>query len=133
MATKTYTTHGVSVKFEDNSPLVLAALKSATLRGLKSCGEKGAEYAKRELEKVKAHKCGPARPNIITSDLVNSVDSAVVVQGRGHKMVVGTNVKYAPYVELGTRKSWAYPFLKPAMTEHDEEYKQILKDSLQNA
>lgn len=133
MALKTYRTHGVSIKYDDYTPQALAALKSATLRGLKLCGEKGAEYAKRELERPKKHKDGSTRPNIITSTLVNSIKSEVVTQGRGNKMVVGTPVEYAEYVENGTINTWAYPFIKPAMTEHNDEYKQILKNSLENA
>ena len=37
MSTKTYTTHGITVKINDNSPQVLAALKNATIRGLEAC------------------------------------------------------------------------------------------------
>lgn len=70
---------------------------------------------------------------------------------------VGTNVEYAPYVELGTGKfaeggggrptPWSYqddkgnwhttngmkpqPYLKPAIENHLDEYKQYLKDELQ--
>lgn len=35
--------------------------------------------------------------------------------------------------ELGTRKMKAHPYLKPAIFNHTEEYKQILEDSLRNA
>ena len=48
-------------------------------------------------------------------------------------MYVGSNVEYAAAVELGTRKSWAYPYLKPAATQHTGEYKTILANSLKNA
>ncbi len=70
---------------------------------------------------------------------------------------VGTNVEYAPYVEFGTGKfaeggggrptPWSYqddkgnwhttngmkpqPYLKPAIENHLDEYKQYLKDELQ--
>ena len=44
---------------------------------------------------------------------------------------IGTNVEYAPYVELGTSKMQAQPFLRPAATEHGEEYRQVLKGELQ--
>lgn len=47
---------------------------------------------------------------------------------------VGTNVKYAQYVELGTsRNGGPRPFLKPAITEHIKEYMDILKDYLDAA
>lgn len=41
-------------------------------------------------------------------------------------LYVGTNVKYAPYVELGTVKNKvARPFLRFAMERHIDQYKQI--------
>ena len=44
---------------------------------------------------------------------------------------VGSNVEYAPYVELGTRKTDPHPFLKPAVEDHKAEYKKIATDVLQ--
>lgn len=41
--------------------------------------------------------------------------------------VVGTNVEYAPYVELGTHKMGARPFLRPAAENHGAEYAAVLK------
>ena len=43
---------------------------------------------------------------------------------------IGTNVEYAPYVELGTSRSKAQPYLKPAATEHTTVYRRILEDEL---
>lgn len=125
----TYTTHGITVKFDDHSPEVLAALKRATVRGLEACGAKAESYAKQELSRSKPHKIGPSRPNVITGRLRNSVSHSV----QNNEMYVGSNVEYAAAVELGTRKSWAYPYLKPATTEHTGEYKTILANSLKNA
>lgn len=125
----TYTTHGITVKFDDHSPEVLAALKRATIRGLEACGAKAESYAKQELSRSKPHKRGPSRPNVITGRLRNSVSHSV----QNNEMYVGSNCSYAAAVELGTRKSWAYPYLKPAATEHTGEYKTILANSLKNA
>ena len=49
----TYSTHGITVEFQDNSPIVLAALKNATRRGLEACGAMAESYAKQELSKSK--------------------------------------------------------------------------------
>lgn len=43
---------------------------------------------------------------------------------------IGTNVEYAPYVELGTYKMKARPFLKPAMENNVSEYKAIIEKVL---
>lgn len=125
----TYSIHGVTVKYTDNSPRILELLTHAKARGLEACGAVAESYAKQELSKSKPHKRGPSRPNVITGRLRNSVAHAV----RGNEVYIGTNVEYASHVELGTRKSWAYPYLKPAATQHTGEYKQILADSLKNA
>ena len=95
MSTKAYTTHGITVKFNDNSPQVLAALKSATIRGLEACGSRAESYAKQELSKPKAHKDGTVRPNVITGRLRDSISHSVQPKGRGYMVTVGTNVEYA--------------------------------------
>lgn len=45
-------------------------------------------------------------------------------------VIVGTNVEYAKYVELGTSKMKPRPYLKPAMQNHVNEYKQIIANEL---
>lgn len=46
---------------------------------------------------------------------------------------IGTNVEYAPYVEYGTVKMKARPYLKPAVMDHMDEYKAIMETELKNA
>lgn len=45
-------------------------------------------------------------------------------------VIIGTNVEYAPYQELGTHRMQAANggkgFLRPAITEHLDEYRKIL-------
>lgn len=43
---------------------------------------------------------------------------------------VGTNVEYAPYVEMGTVNTKAQPYLKPAIADHIQEYKNIVEQEL---
>lgn len=43
---------------------------------------------------------------------------------------IGTNVEYGAYVELGSRGRAGKPFLKPAATEHANEYRRIMEDEL---
>lgn len=51
-------------------------------------------------------------------------------QGNEKAVYIGTNVEYAAYQELGTSKTKAQAFLKPAVTEHKDEYKEIVKKGL---
>jgi HK97 gp10 family phage protein len=47
--------------------------------------------------------------------LRSSITNEIGQDGEGLVAVVGTNVEYAPYVELGTSKMAAQPFLLPAL------------------
>lgn len=147
----------MSVTVKDNTAAVLKGIDAAVDRALFSIGEQAERYAKTELSKPKSRKNGAARPNVVTGLLRNSITFAVsgkkprlqsYVADNGGKtgaysgaapdegdraVYVGTNVEYAVYVELGTIKSKAYPFLKPAATEHAAVYKRILKDELKNS
>ena len=40
---------------------------------------------------------------------------------------IGTNVEYAPYVELGTSRQKPQPYLRPAASDHADEYTDIVK------
>lgn len=46
---------------------------------------------------------------------------------------IGTNVEYAPYVEYGTSRTRAQPFLRPAAENHASEYRQIFEFFYHNA
>lgn len=45
-------------------------------------------------------------------------------------VVIGTNVEYAAYVELGTSKMAARPYLRPALENHTNEYQALLEQFL---
>ena len=51
-------------------------------------------------------------------------------------VVIGSNVEYAPYQELSTSKMKAANngrgFLRPAITDHIDEFSRILKNELEN-
>ena len=106
----------VSIKFTDNSPQFIAAMKDARSRGLEICGEKAESYAK-------------ALCPVDTGNLRNSITHFQ----QGEDEYVATNVHYAPYVELGTRRmKTPRPYLKPAAEDHAAEYKAVLENELRN-
>ena len=43
---------------------------------------------------------------------------------------IGTDVEYAPYVEMGTTNTKAQPYLKPAIADHIQEYKSTIEQEL---
>ena len=50
----------------------------------------------------------------------------------GRFAVIGTPVEYATHVELGTSRSRAQPYLRPAIEENRDTIKQIITDELKN-
>lgn len=152
---------GVTVEIKDNSPEVKEALANALHRGLVAIGMRAETHAKDVLtEKVytgdrpwtltgylrnsvtyavagypagtKSYQADTAKDGETapqTGEYVGDMDGA-----KDEFVVIGTNVKYALGIEEGThRKAGAVHFLRKAATEHNDEYKEIMKDSLENA
>lgn len=107
---------------------VLRQKDIAIEKALEMIGLQAQGYAQEELSKPKKHADGTVHPNVDTGRLRNSITHDIEDKNTA---VIGTNVKYAPYVEFGTSKSQPYPYLKPAVNEHIREYKQIVKNCLQ--
>ena len=79
----------MNVEFIDNSAMVLEEFEAACLRALELCGMKAEGYAK-DLTPVD------------TGNLRNSISHKV--DDREKAVYIGTNNRYAAYVELGTGK-----------------------------
>lgn len=47
------------------------------------------------------------------------------------KAIVGTNLNYAPYVELGTQSMPSRPFLRNAISKYRKEYREIIKKGME--
>ena len=60
-----------------------------------------------------------------TGNLRNSITHAT--EDSGHTVVIGSNVEYAPYVELGTVKMSPRPYLRPAIENHIPEYQGVIQ------
>ena len=108
----------MSIKFTDNSGEVLSALEKAVHNGLTAVGMTAERYAKKDTP-------------VDTGRLRNSI--TYEVRDDEQAVYIGTNVEYAPYVELGTSRMAARPFLRPAATEHGEEYKGVMEAAMKSA
>lgn len=83
--------------------------------------------AKRHLsEKVYAQSETPGY--VRTGRLMNSI--AHEIDDGGMNATIGTNVEYAPYVELGTRRTRPKPYLFPALEEERGPFLRRLKREL---
>lgn len=137
-----------SFEFKDDSRKVLEILEQKKDKILEEWGLQGEKNAKDNLT---------AFPRVDTGNLRNRVTH----QAQGDDEYIGTNVEYAPYVEYGTgplaegdspgrqEVPWFYKsekdgkwhtsygmkashFLKRALSEHVDEYKQIVDNELKS-
>lgn len=100
---------------QDNTGQVVDGIDSAIGIALEKIGLLAENYA--------AKKCPVDTGNLLGS-ITYEVDTA------DNAVYIGTNVEYAPYVELGTSRQKAQPFLRPAASEHGAQYREVLKKAL---
>lgn len=132
-----------SLSFKDNSTLFLKELEKAAESALNAVGLQAEKYAKL--------KC-PVDTGLLRNSITYALDGKephkksykadkgaekgsyngeIPDEGRGKRAVyIGTNVEYAAYQEYGTSKIAAQPYLRPAATDHESEYKAIIKEYL---
>lgn len=137
---------GIEIK-ENHTDEVLKALDEAAPKILEMIGIKAEKYAKAlcpvgtvESTGIKGYRGGTLRNSI-----THQVEDKTVL--------LGTNVEYAPYVELGTGPNFTpppewesfdvptskgtghgyvrpRPYLRPAIEDHLDEYKDIIENEL---
>lgn len=126
---------------EDNTKAILAAIPDGIDRALERMGMQAEGYA---IDLV------PVDTGELRTSIKHKVDTAESA------VYIGSNEKYAPYVELGTGiyaeggggrpTPWAYqdekgewhhtrgqkpqPYLRPAVEDHKQTYRNILEDEL---
>lgn len=115
---------GSSIIFTDNLDEVLSSVDSAITAGLVDIGATAQGYAK-DLTPVR------------TGTLRDSI--GVEVKKDEKAAYIGTMVDrfpkkpYGQYVELGARGRPGVHMLQRAATEHTDEYKKLMEDSMKNA
>ena len=133
----------INVNLQTNADLFRNALPEQIAQALEAIGLTAERHAKEIITEVKAVDTGRLRTSISHARDDNAA-------------YIGTNVEYAAYVELGTgiyaeeggRKiPWSYkdekdkwhttsgmkprPYLRPAVLNYVDEYKEIVKTALQ--
>lgn len=121
----------------DNTDAVMGRINDALTRALEIIGGKAEGYAKALC---------PVDTGALRNSITHTVD--------GKTAVVGSAVKYAPYVELGTGRQYTpppegmevnaerghgitngvkpRPYLRPAVENHQDEYQSIIERELHN-
>lgn len=135
--------NGFEIKVNNTSE-VKGALDDFTERALTMIGIKAEKYAKARCPVGTPESTGKKgyRGGTLRNSITFQVD--------GDTVTIGTNVEYAPYVELGTGPyfqappAWEQfdapkgsgvrggyvrprPYLKPAIADHIDEYKDIIR------
>lgn len=131
----------------DNTGAFQEEAVDAIKEALYICGEKAVGYARKILT---------ANGSVVTGLLRNSITyacsgEATAIQDysaqtggksgsyqgkapeageRVVKLYLGTNVEYAPHVELGTDHSRAKPYIAPAISNYGSEYKSTIEKYL---
>lgn len=105
----------VEVKMIDHSAEYLQALEKAVPVILEALGQTAERYA---------HEACPVDTGRLKNSIANTHDSDTAY--------IGTNVEYAPYVEMGHHTPSGkfvppQPYLKPAVADHKDEYINVIK------
>ena len=134
----------INIKVTDNSPKVKEAFEDAVKKALEECGINAQGYASgaapvdtgRLAGSITYNWCGHG--GFLHSYVASKTEEAFSqkvggVSDSDHSVYVGTNVEYAPYVELGARGRTPQHFLKNAIANHADQYKKIIQTELQRA
>lgn len=133
----------MSVTIKDNSGEIRRLINQAVIRGLERCGMECEGYAK--------DLC-PVDTGNLRNSITHEVDTSEPA------VHIGSNNEYSAYVELGTgiyaeggggrptpwvykddKGNWhhthgqqAQPYLRPALEDHKQTYKNIIEDAMKN-
>ena len=133
----------MEIEVVDHSGEIGKELRAALLRSLERCGSEAEGYAK---------DLAPYDTKRLKNSITHQVNDDEM------SVIIGTDVEYGVYQELGTgiyaeggggrptpwvyqdeKGNWhytrgnkAHPFLKPALADHTQTYKNIFEDELKN-
>lgn len=104
---------GMTLEIEDHTDELYSSMNVALKAAFEEIGQNAEAYAK-------------AACPVDTGRLRNSISH----KSQDREMQVGTNVEYAPCVELGTSRQKAQPYLRPSVENYIDKYKTIIVNEL---
>ena len=139
----------MSYSYKDNTQEVLSALEKAKIRGLTAIGMTAEGHAKKKITQAKAVDTGRLRNSItfaVSGESANissysgdhgeegGTYSGTAPNDKEKAVYIGTGVEYAAGIETGShRKAGGVHFLQDAASNHSDEYKRLMEDSMKNA
>lgn len=121
---------GIEVTLTSNKDEILEALGEQLGQAMIAIGMTAESNAKQEITKAVYDTPESKSGYVRTGRLRNSISYGVDTDEPA--VYIGSNVEYAPYVELGTSKMRARPFLKPAVVNYAGEYKDLLEQAMKS-
>lgn len=121
---------GIEVELTSNKDEILEALGEQLGQAMIAIGMTAESNAKQEITKAVYDTPESKSGYVRTGRLRNSISYAVDTEEPA--VYIGSNVEYAPYVELGTSKMRARPYLKPAVENYAGEYKDLLEQAMKS-
>lgn len=98
---------------EDNTEEVSLAIRQAIRSALREIGERAVKYATDIV---------PVRTGNLKSSIAYDADD--------RQVIIGSDVHYASYVEEGTVNMRPRPYLRPAIVNHLDEYREIIRRAM---
>ena len=136
----------MKVDYKDNSKQILSALEKGKRNALTAIGATAETHTKENITADKLIDTGRLRNSITyaTGDYSGIgtytdnnkkkySDAKARNTPKDDEVAIGTNVEYAAYTELGTQHIAAHHYLKRAVTEHEDEYKNLTVQAVQSA
>ena len=139
----------IDVKLLDYSPKIIEKMEEQVLLGLELIGQEAEKNAKNECPvdtgllrnsithalagkapATKSYKADKPDKNGVTKS--GTYKGKTPKQGNEHSVYIGSNVEYALDVEYGDKRhdTGKKHFLKDAATNHNDQYKEIMKLAL---
>lgn len=109
----------MKIKFENNANVFKKEMDSKVIKCLNAVGLKAVSIWQKVITAKKVVDTGRFR---------NSANYAVKPSEK--KVILGSNVQYAPYLENGTSRQPARPTLKPTIMDYREDYEKLVEQIL---
>lgn len=112
----------MSVEFRDNSAAVLAAMEAAKKKALTAIGQAAVEVV---TDYMQSRYGAPIRQ---TGDLMRDVNARP--SQMPDAVDIGNSLEYAPWVHNGTRKMAARPYLRDAIMDNADIWREIAEEHI---
>ena len=136
----------MKVDYKDYSKEVLAALEKGKRNALTAIGATAETHTKDNIKADGLVDTGRLRNSITfatgdysgigtysDNEKKKYSDAKARNTPKDDEVAIGTNVEYAAYTELGTQHITAHHYLKRAVTEHQDEYKELAVEAIKKA